>query len=59
VGNYHKCGFSFGLIKECLISVGIVKIKRHVKDYGGIPFIPDCLHVTGIKKDNSTSFNRR
>ena len=48
-GNYHKCGFSFELLKDLLASCGIKKIKRIIKGYKGIPFIPDCLHVKGIK----------
>lgn len=48
-GNYHKCGFSFGLLKHVLESSGIRNVKRRIKGYRGIPFIPDCLHVTGIK----------
>jgi len=59
VGNYHKCGFSFSLLKKCLISVGIVKTKRLVKGYKVIPFLPNCLNVTGIKKDSTALFNRR
>jgi hypothetical protein len=49
-GNYHKCGFSFKLLKELLEECGIVKVKRVIKEYNGIPFIPDCLHVRGVKK---------
>ena len=49
VGNYHKCGFSYRLLKSLLESCGIRGIKRIVKGYKGIPFIPDCLHVRGVK----------
>lgn len=48
-GNYHKCGFSYGLLKSLLESCGIRKVKRIIKGYKGIPFIPDCLHIRGIK----------
>lgn len=48
-GNYHKCGFSYGLLKSLLESCGIRNVKRIIKGYKGIPFIPDCLHVRGIK----------
>ena len=48
-GNYHKCGFSFELMRNLLESCGIKKIRRIIKGYKGIPFIPDCLHVKGIK----------
>ena len=47
--NTHKCGFSFGLLKGLLESVGIKDVKRIIKGYKGIPFLPDCLHVKGIK----------
>ena len=47
--NYHKCGFSYGLLREMLESCGIGKVKRVIKGYKGIPFIPDCLHVIGVK----------
>jgi hypothetical protein len=49
-GNYHKCGFSYGLLKDLLESCGIHKVKRVIKGYKGIPFLPDCLHVKGVKK---------
>lgn len=48
-GNYHKCGFSYELLKALLESCGIRKVKRIVKGYKGIPFVPDCLHIRGIK----------
>ncbi|MBS7635567.1 hypothetical protein KEJ34_08850, partial [Candidatus Bathyarchaeota archaeon] len=48
-GNYHKCGFSYGLLKDLLKSCGIRDVKRIFKGYKGIPFIPDCLHVKGVK----------
>jgi len=48
-GNYHKCGFSYGLLKSLLESCGIKKVKRVIKGYKGIPFLPDCLHVRGVK----------
>lgn len=47
--NYHKCGFSYKLIKEVVMGLGIIKIKRVVKGYKGIPFIPDSLQILGIK----------
>jgi len=49
-GNFHKCGFSFNLLKELLEECGITKVRRVIKAYKGIPFIPDCLHVRGVKK---------
>lgn len=48
-GNYHKCGFSYELLKSLLESCGIRKVRRIIKGYKGIPFIPDCLHVIGFK----------
>lgn len=49
VGSQHRCGFSFGLLKRLLESCGTRNVKRIVKGYKGIPFIPDCLHVKGVK----------
>lgn len=51
-GNYHKCGFSYELLKALLNSCGIKQVKRIIKGYKGVPFIPDCLHVKGIKVEN-------
>ena len=48
-GNYHKCGFSFELLKRLLESCGVRNVRRVIKGYKGIPFLPDCLHVKGIK----------
>lgn len=48
-GNYHRCGFSYGLLKGLLESVGITNVKRVIKGYKGVPFLPDCLHVIGVK----------
>lgn len=50
VENQHRCGFSFRLLKHLLESCGIRNVKRIVKGYKGIPFIPDCLHVRGVKR---------
>lgn len=49
IGNYHYCGFSFKLLKNLLESCGIRNVKRIIKGYKGIPFIPDCLHIKGLK----------
>jgi predicted SAM-dependent methyltransferase len=50
-GNYHKCGFSYNLLKDLLESCGIIKVKRviKIKGYKNLPFIPKDLHVKGIK----------
>jgi len=48
-GNCHRCGFSYGLIKSLLESCGIKNLKRAIKGVKGIPFLPDCLHVRGVK----------
>lgn len=52
-GAEHKCGFSYSLLKNLLESCGIKSIKRiiKIKGYKGLPFIPDCLHVKGIKNN--------
>ena len=49
-GNSHKCGFSYGILKNLLQRQGIKNMKRIVKGYKGIPFVPDCLHLKGIKE---------
>lgn len=51
VADYHKSGFSFGLLKSLLESCGIENVKRIVKGYKGVPFVPDCLHVIGVKSE--------
>ena len=45
VNDYHKCGFSYGLLKDLLKSAGIKDVKRVIKVAKGIPFLLDCLHV--------------
>lgn len=47
--NYHKCGFSYTLLKNNLNELGIVKVKRILDGYKGIPLIPCDLHIKGIK----------
>jgi hypothetical protein len=48
--NFHKCGFSFGLLKQLLEGCGITKVKRVIKKgILGIPCLSD-LHVKGVKK---------
>jgi predicted SAM-dependent methyltransferase len=47
--NTHKCGFSYGLLKQSLEEASIINIKRIYKGYMGIPFLPDCLHIKGTK----------
>ena len=49
--NTYKCGFSFGLLKSLLKSVGITDVQRviKVKGYKNLPFLPEDLHVKGIK----------
>jgi predicted SAM-dependent methyltransferase len=48
--NTHKCGFSYGLLRKYLEEASVVNVKRIMKGYMGIPFLPDCLHVKGIKQ---------
>jgi predicted SAM-dependent methyltransferase len=52
--NSHLSSYSFGLLKGILISLGIGRIKRTVKGYKGIPFIPNSLHVRGIKLERNS-----
>jgi predicted SAM-dependent methyltransferase len=47
--NYHKCGFSFNLLREMLTDCGIVNVMRIWDGYKGIPFIPSDLHIKGKK----------
>jgi len=49
-GNYHRCGFSYGLLRRLLESCGIRDVKRVIRGYKGVPFIPDCLYVRGVKR---------
>ncbi len=50
-GNFHRCGFSFGLLKGLLQECGIENIRmvKNPKGYKGVPFLPDSLHVRGVK----------
>ncbi len=48
--NFHKSGFSYGLLKRLLQDLGIQDISRIVFGYKGIPFLPDSLHLKGKKK---------
>jgi hypothetical protein len=46
-GQYHKSGFSYGLLKIILNNLGIQKVKR-LKDWSGLfPWID--LHIKGEK----------
>jgi SAM-dependent methyltransferase len=47
--NFHKCGYSFGLLRENLNRLGIRSVRRVYRGHGLIPFIPDCLHIKGTK----------
>ena len=51
--DFHKCGFSFKLLKEILEECGFKHVKRVVINspdkHKGIPIIPNCLHVRGLK----------
>jgi predicted SAM-dependent methyltransferase len=49
VENEHRCGFAFNNLKSLLQECGISNIKRLVRGYRGLPFLPDCLHVIGKK----------
>lgn len=48
-GNYHKTGFSYGLLKNMLKHCGVIEIRRIITGYKGIPFLPDGLHIIGYK----------
>lgn len=50
-GNFHKCGFSFELLKTILEENGIkeVKMVKNPRGYKHIPFVPNSLHVRGVK----------
>lgn len=47
--NFHKAGFSYGLLRDLLSALGVSKIQRINSGYKGVPFLPDSLHVKGIK----------
>ena len=48
-GDFHKCGFSFTLLKGLLENCEIIKVKRVIeRGYKGLPFLSD-LHVKGVK----------
>jgi predicted SAM-dependent methyltransferase len=47
--NLHKSGYSYGLLKRLLRQLGIEGMKRVIRGYKGIPFIPDSIHITGTK----------
>lgn len=51
-GNYHKCGFSYGLLKKMLTTCEIAEIKRIFDGYKGIPFMPFDFHVIGKKAES-------
>ncbi len=50
--NYHKCGFSYGMLKELLEDFGIIKTRRIRDRFRRIPLIPCDLHVAGIKSNS-------
>jgi len=49
--NYHKSGFSYDLLRHLLQKLGITKVRRVHDGYKGVPFIPNDLHIRGIKFD--------
>ena len=49
--NFHKSGFSYGLLKKILKKCGFTQIRRIFDGYKGIPWIPSDLHVLGKKKE--------
>jgi len=54
--NFHKCGFSYNLLKKVLKENEIIEIKRVFDGYKGIPFLPNDLHVKGVKKSFKKSY---
>lgn len=54
-GNFHRAGFSHGLLRGFLKESGVVNIKRVIKGYRGIPFLPDSLHLIGTKERRPTA----
>ena len=57
--NYHKSGYSYRLLKRALKQLGIIKIKRIIKGYKGLPFLPDCLHIKGVKSASCNSYKKK
>jgi ubiquinone/menaquinone biosynthesis C-methylase UbiE len=49
-GNFHKCGFSYAILKSLLEASGITNVHRIIDGYKGIRFLPNCLHVKGEKR---------
>jgi predicted SAM-dependent methyltransferase len=47
--NQHKSGFAFKSLKLLLEQCEISDVKRVIKGYKGLPFLPDSLHVLGRK----------
>lgn len=45
--DYHKQGFSFGLLREDLRACSVRDITMTVDWDEGIPFVPSDLHVFG------------
>jgi len=52
-GNYHKSGYTYGLLKNILINIGLVRIRRVVDGHRFLNFVLKDLHVIGIKKNSS------
>jgi predicted SAM-dependent methyltransferase len=47
--NLHKSGYSYGILKKVLRQSGIDGIRRVIRGYRGVPFLPDSLHIIGTK----------
>jgi predicted SAM-dependent methyltransferase len=47
--NFHRSGFSFGILKRVLKQCGVQDIRRIADGYKGIPYIPNDLHIIGKK----------
>jgi SAM-dependent methyltransferase len=47
--NFHKNGFSYGILKKKLQDNQIINIKRIRDNPYNIPLLPSDLHITGMK----------
>jgi predicted SAM-dependent methyltransferase len=56
--NFHRSGFSFGILKTMLEKCGVHTIRRIADEYKGIPFIPNDLHIVGTKNNGISSIRR-
>ncbi len=48
--DFHKSGFSYGLLKGLMEDLGIEEVNRIVAGHKGVPFLPNSLHLKGKKR---------